>query len=154
MAIIQSTDFTLTIEPVLSDIEFDFGPTDYVAANAVLLTREMLRTVGAYPPRVGHDWQCNLWLYQTIDGVKTIVDAGEWTLDATYWDAVTRVAVDLPIGHGLADGQMVITLLDSPVIDAVAGMYDFAVQAISALDIFDVCSGKLEILPTIPTIPA
>lgn len=108
--------------------------------------------MGAYPPRVGNDWQCSLFIYQVIAGVETLVDMTGWVLDANYWDNVTRIAVDMPIALGAGTGELVITFPDSPVIDAVAGMYNFAVQATDTPTIFDVCSGKLEFLPAMPTV--
>ncbi len=109
--------------------------------------------MGAYPPRVGADWACSLWIYQIIAGVETLVDMTGWVLDANYWDHVTRVAVDMPIALTVTVGELVITFPDSPVIDAVAGMYEFAVQATDTPTIFDVCSGKIEFLPAMPALP-
>lgn len=150
----QSSNIVVKIEPVIAGPAIDLGPTDSVAANAVLLTRENLRTVGSYPPRVARDWKCILWLYETIAGVETIIAIDTWAIDGTYWDPITRVAVDLPIALTSTAGQIAITLPDAPAIAAVAGMYEFAIKGTAAADpdfSFDVCSGKIEFLPAIPS---
>lgn len=148
MATIQQTDLRVTIEPRVATPEFDRGPTDSVAANAVMLTAENLRTVGAYAPRSGRDWVCYLWVYGTVSGVETAVDLTDMTIAGVYWDPIARVANTLTIAKGAGTGQLTITFTDAQTL--VAGMYDFAVSA-TETDIFDLLSGKLEILPAIPS---
>ena len=149
MATIQSTNLVVQIEPTIVTPEFDFGPTDSVAANSILLTAENLRTVGAYAPRSGRDWVCNLWVLQTISGVETAVDLTDMTIAGVYWDPIARAALTLPITKPVGTaGQLTITFTDSQTL--VAGVYDFAVSA-TETEIFDLLSGKLEILPAIPS---
>lgn len=151
MATIETTDTRIIVEPIIATPDYEFGPLDSVAANAVLLTRENLRKVGAYPPRVGRDWVCDLWVVFSVASVETPVDVSGWTLLGTYWDPVARVANMLPVALGAAavTGQLVITLPDAPVDLPTAGMYGFSISATDT-DVFDVCSGWLEILPAMP----
>jgi len=148
MATIQATDLRIKVEPRIVGPEFDYGPLDGVAANAVLLTRDNLRKCGAYPPRSAHDWDCLLWVYQVIDGVETIMDMSGMALTATYWDDVTRVANDLTVSNGGATGDA--TLSFSVASAPTAGMYRFSIQAVDT-DTFELCSGWLEITPAIPS---
>jgi len=149
MATIQSTDFRVTIEPRIETPEFDFGPSDSVAANAVLLTREKLRTLGAYPPRNGHDWDCKLHVLQTVAGVETAVNLTDMTIAGTYWDWVTRVANTLTVAKTVAaSGEITVSFAAADV--PAAGMYEFVITA-TETELFDLCSGKLEIMPAVPT---
>ena len=148
MATIQTLDLRVSVEPTIPTPELDFGPSSRVTANAVLLTRESLRTVGAYPPRSGHDWDCILAVYTVIAGVETALDMSSFTVTATYWDDVTMVANDLTIVAGTDTNQLVVSFeaADLPT----AGMYRFAVVG-EQTETFDICSGWLEILPAIPS---
>ena len=148
MATIQATDLRGKVEPRIVGPEFDFGPLDSVAANAVLLTRENLRKVGAYPPRSEYDWDCLLFIYQTIAGVETIVDLSSMTITGTYYDHVSQVANVLTVANGGATGDVTLSfaVADAPT----AGMYRFSVKAVDT-DTFELCSGWLEIDPAIPT---
>lgn len=153
MATIQSTDLRIKVEPTIVTPELDFGPLDSVSANSVLLTRENLRKVGAYPPRNGQDWDCHLWVYTTIDGVETALDLADMAFTAVYWDYFARVANALTIAAGAGTGQLTISFAadDEPT----AGMYRFAVTGketvLLVTNVFDVCGGWLEILPAIPS---
>jgi hypothetical protein len=149
MATIQSVDFRVLIEPTIVTPEFDFGPSDSVAANAVLLTREFLRNMGAYPVRNGHDWDCKLHIVQSIAGVETAVDLTDMTIAGTYWDWVTRTANTLTVAKTVAaSGELTVSFAAATL--PTAGMYEFAITA-TETELFDLCSGKLEILPAIPT---
>ncbi len=143
MATVVSTDTRVIIQPEIVTPEFDKGPGDSVAANAVLLTREYLRTLGSYPPRVSQDWDCKLFMVQLIAGVETAIDLTDMTIAGTYWDDVIRVAVtrDVPKPVGTA-GQLDISfdVADAPT----AGMYRFLVTA-TETELFDLCSGWIEI---------
>jgi len=152
MATIQSTDWRVKVEPTIVTPEFDFGPLDSVAANAVLLTSENLRKVGAYPPRVVYDWDCKLHVVQAIAGVETAVNITDFTLLAVYYDPIAQVAFNLTVVKTVAASGELTVSLDagrSPV--AVAGMYRFHVKATETEE-FDLMSGWLEILPAIPTV--
>ncbi len=149
MATIDSTDFRVQIQPTIVTPEWDFGPSDAVAANAVLLTRENLRTMGAYPPRVGYDFDCKLHILQVIAGVETAVNLTGIAIAGTYWDWVTRVANTLTVVASVAaSGELTVSFAfdDLPT----AGLYEFAIKA-TETELFDLCSGKLEILPAVPT---
>ncbi len=154
MATIQSTDLRIAVEPTIALPEFDFGPLDTVAANAVLLTRENLRKVGAYPPRNGYDWGCLLWVYQVVAGVETIMNMSDQLITGSYWDPVARAPTALTIANAGALGHITVSFdwLDDPV----AGMYKFAVTSVAPAGIgptdrFDLMTGWLEILPAIPS---
>jgi hypothetical protein len=148
MATIQSTDTRITIEPTIVTPELDFGPTLSVAANAVLLTSEKLRTVGAYPPRSGHDWDCHLWVYTTVSTVETALDLADMAIAGVYFDPVSRVANTLAVAKGAGTGQLTVSfaVADAPT----AGLYGFAITA-TETELFDLCSGKIEILPALPS---
>lgn len=144
----QATDFRIIIEPVIVTPAMEFGPSDSVPANAVLLTSEKLRTLGAYPARSGRDWDCKLWILQTIASVETAVDLTGMALAGTYWDDVTRAAVALTITT--AAGTTGLTTISFAAADLpTAGMYRFLINA-TETEVFDLCSGWLEILPAQP----
>ena len=149
IATIQATDLRITIEPTIPTPEYDFGPSDSVAANAVLLTRENLRKLGAYPPRVSLDWDCNLWVYQVVGGVETAMDLTTVAVTGTYWDPVTRVATTLTVALGAGTGQITVSL-DAATATTVAGMFRFQITGTETEE-FDLLSGWLEIQPGIPT---
>ena len=148
MAVIQSTDFLCTIEPVLGADVYNVGPTDYVSASRVMLTQENLRQIGAYPARVGEDWFLYLNMYQMIAGVETLVDLAAVAVEGVYWDPISRDAVAMTVAvTGVVDGQIAVGFFAAGT--HVAGMYDFAITG-TETEVFDLVSGKLEILPARP----
>ena len=153
MATIQSTSLVVKVEPRWVQAEYDFGPSASMAANGVLLTRESLRTLGAYPPISGGDWDCLLHVYQVVAGVETAVDMSNFSISGVYWDAVIQTAVTLRLSDsGAASGYITVSFADG---DApVVGMYNFAIRAVdkTSMDIHELMSGKLEILPATPTV--
>jgi hypothetical protein len=148
MATIQSTNLTVKIEPAIVTPELDFGPTGSVAANAVLLTSENLRSVGAYAPRSAHDWDCHLWIYTTVAAAETALDLTDMTIAGTYYDPVSRTANTLTVAKGAGTGQLTVSfaVADAPT----AGMYRFNITA-TETELFDLCSGWVEILPALPS---
>ena len=152
MATIDSSDFRVQIQPTVVTPEWDFGPTDSVAANAVLLTRENLRTVGAYPPRSAYDWDAKLHITQTISGVETAVDLTDMTLTAVYYDPIIRTAYNLTVVKTIASsGEITVSFDAGRDPAAVAGMYRFHIKATETEE-FDLLSGWIEILPAVPTV--
>jgi len=147
MPTIQATDLLCTIEPVLGNDVYNVGPTDYAPASRVMLTQENLRQIGAYPARVGEDWFLYLNMYQMIAGVETLVDLSTITLTGSYWDPVSRAATALSVVGGVPTGQILTGFLAAGT--HVAGMYDFTITG-TETEVFDLCSGKIEILPARP----
>jgi len=148
MPTIQATDLLCTIEPVLGADVYNVGPTDYVPASRVMLTQENLRQIGAYPARVGEDWFLYLNMYQMIAGVETLVDLAAVAVEGVYWDPISRDAVAMTVAvTGVVYGQIAVGFFAAGT--HVAGMYDFAITG-TETEVFDLVSGKLEILPARP----
>ena len=149
MAIVYAENTQVAIEPTLATPEFDFGPADRVASNAVLLTADNLRKVGAYACQAGHDWVGLCWVTQTVDTVPTALILTTLTLQGSYWDPVSREAVALTVAKPGGDGEVSITFADTGA--HVAGMYRFLITATDPTPLtFDLFSGWLEILPGRP----
>ena len=147
------SNFLIELEPTRA-VGVEHGPMDKVSFNALLLTRENLLKVGASPPTVAQDWDCNCTLYGTVAGVDTAIGMAGSALAGTYWDLVTRVALDLTVtldaDQVTNPGLFTIAFADTDTM--VAGMYGFRVDITDATtDIYTICSGKLEILPATPT---
>ncbi|MEE9367167.1 MAG: hypothetical protein V3W44_10800 [Dehalococcoidales bacterium] len=152
MAITYVSDWRIIVEPTLAvDV---FMTMDSVAVNAVLLTRENLRKVGAYPPQSGHDWDVNMWLKTVIAGVETGAPLTAPTAIAgTYWDPMVQTATVLTLAidadQVVNAGLFTITFADTDTL--VAGMYRFEIDVTDTVaDIHVLCSGWLEILPARP----
>jgi len=148
MATQQATDSVIKIKPTIITPEFDFGPSDSVAANSVLLTQQYLRQLGAYAPRVGRDWDCHLWYYLVIDGDETAQALTDMTVSGTYWDPIKRVANTLTTAKGAGTGQITISFAATD--SLIAGLYRFAITAVET-ETFEVCSGWLEIASEVPS---
>ncbi|MFH1603983.1 MAG: hypothetical protein ABIH03_08755 [Pseudomonadota bacterium] len=147
MATIQATDTIFRVEPLVPVPEFEWGPSDYMSANAVLLTSESLRKVGAYPPQRGYDWSCNLWCYVVVAGVPTAIDLTTSTFSAIYWDPVSLVAKDVDVANGPAAGQLVLSL--AAVTETTPGTHRFSIT-VTETQVYMLCSGWIEILPVKP----
>ena len=135
------------VEPRIVTPEIDMGPLDSVPADAVMLTTHNLHQVGGFPPRVGMDWVCVLWVYDTIVGVETVRNISTYAIAGTFWDPIARVSYDLTLGAPAAAGFFTVTFADDG--DQIAGMYQFQVTA-TVTDVFELASGWLEILPEYP----
>jgi len=148
MATIQVIDRLISLEPRHTTPEIDFGPMDAISADSVLITTDNLKKVGAQPPRCGQDFVCLLWVVDSISGVETFRDISGYTLTGTYWDPVSRVANTLTVALGSGTGDFTITFADTD--SLTAGMYRFQVTA-TETDVFELCSGWIEITPEIPS---
>ena len=124
---------------------------DSVTANGVLLTRENLLKVGAFPPIIGQDWVIAL-----IAGVETAIPlTAPTTIAGSYWDPVSQVALALTLAIDADQvtnpGLFTIKFIDTILVPLVAGMCRFQIDITDTVaEIRILCKGWLEILAARP----
>jgi hypothetical protein len=148
MATVQTTNVRVKIEPTDVTPEMEYGPSDYMPHDAVLMTAHAFSQIGSQPPRSGEDFDCHLWVYDTVAGAATARTLDDYTVTATYWDPVSLSATALTVAKGAGAGQLTVSWAASDTVTA--GMYRFSVEAVET-DAFTVCSGWLEIMPATPS---
>lgn len=150
MAVTQFTDLKVKVEPKIVTPEYEFGPSDYMAANAVLLTANAMRRLGASCPQIGTDFVANLWVFGTVDTVPTAFSLVSTTVAGSFWDPVTRVAYDFDSCAIAGDGStgcVVLTIADD--LDVTPGLYQFEITA-TRTSVYTLMSGWIEFLPGRP----
>ena len=95
MASIIATNRTVTITPMLVSDSAEYGPTDEMGANAILITSEKMKTVGFDCPRIGYPWSCNVQINDSIAGVTTGHNLSGYTsyITAYGWDPVSKTVM-------------------------------------------------------------
>ena len=148
------TDWKMIVEPT-RPVAVE-SPMDSVPANGVLLTRENLLKVGAFPPVSGQDWAANMWVIALVAGVETAIPlTAPTTIAGSYWDPVSQTAIALTLAIDADQvnnaGLFTITFIDTIVVPLVAGMYRFQIDVTDTVaEIRILCKGWMEILPARP----
>lgn len=158
MAVTVATQRRVTINPRLTEADFDYGPLASVLANQVLLTREYLAKLGLPPLRSGADWAVELQLLDVISGTETAHDlTGVTALTITLYDPQSYVYVDawtkdseITIDATPTTGKLVLALADDDTV--VVGRHALLLEVTYAGgEVVEWASGLIDIHPAKPS---
>jgi len=145
----QATNRTATVE-YISESDFEYGPSDSMQADSVLITGEKFGTFGGEAPRVGMMWSCSVQIYDVVAGAETGHDLSGYSGGITFdiWDPVVRTVdqvsftytADADQGANPGLGVVAMTTDPSP------GMYRWAMVGSAQVAEYEhIASGWIEV---------